>query len=83
MKAIDADELQNAPSGDTTEGTMERETLTQNQARSSPELPQAKLDPRGAPEAQPCPRGSYPRAVPSPPTMVLISIEKEDTSLEP
>ena len=39
-------------------------TLPQNQARIATEQPQAKLDPRGAPEMQPCPEGSYPRAVP-------------------
>ena len=38
---------------------------SQNHARSSPEPPPAKLDPRGAPEAQPGPGGSNPRAVPS------------------
>ena len=37
---------------------------SQNQSRSAAELPPAKLDPRRAPEAQPCPGGSNPRAVP-------------------
>ena len=82
MKANDAAKLQDAQSGGTTE-SIRRTHATAKPGSNRTRATTGEAGPARGPGSAAVPRGSYPRAVPSPPVMVLISIEKEDTSLEP